>query len=120
MDLIGPIFVSYQVTGVGPVIRKTIRAAIQNTRVGGNGFQQPVGQCVAGVVEHAHVERVVSDHRLGSQTMHPHDVVDRAVGGSDLFELLDQIGFRTFRILELALYHTLGKLPEPQLAHRFF
>ncbi len=29
-------------------------------------------------------------------------------------------GFRTFRILELSLYHTLGKLPEPQLAHRFF
>lgn len=29
-------------------------------------------------------------------------------------------GFRTFRILELALYHTLGKLPEPKLAHRFF
>lgn len=29
-------------------------------------------------------------------------------------------GFRTFRILELALYHTLGKLPERQLAHRFF
>jgi len=31
-----------------------------------------------------------------------------------------EYGFRTFRILELALYHTLGKLPEPQLAHRFF
>ncbi len=29
-------------------------------------------------------------------------------------------GFRTFRIAELALYHTLGKLPEPQLTHRFF
>lgn len=29
-------------------------------------------------------------------------------------------GFRTFRILELALYHSLGKLPEPQLAHEFF
>ncbi|MGH8603158.1 MAG: ISL3 family transposase [Gammaproteobacteria bacterium] len=29
-------------------------------------------------------------------------------------------GFRTFRIAELALYHTLGKLPEPLLAHRFF
>lgn len=29
-------------------------------------------------------------------------------------------GFRTFQVLELALYHTLGKLPEPQLAHRFF
>jgi len=29
-------------------------------------------------------------------------------------------GFRTFRILELALYHSLGKLPEPELTHRFF
>ena len=28
-------------------------------------------------------------------------------------------GFRTFRVTELALYHTLGKLPEPQLTHRF-
>ena len=27
-------------------------------------------------------------------------------------------GFRTFRITELALYHVLGKLPEPQLARR--
>jgi transposase len=29
-------------------------------------------------------------------------------------------GFRTFRITELALYHVLGKLPEPELAHRFY
>jgi transposase len=29
-------------------------------------------------------------------------------------------GFRTYRILELALYHTLGKLPEPPLTHEFF
>ncbi len=29
-------------------------------------------------------------------------------------------GFRTFRILELALYHSLGHLPEPQLTHDFF
>jgi transposase len=29
-------------------------------------------------------------------------------------------GFRTFRILELALYHSLGKLPEPGLTHDFF
>jgi hypothetical protein len=28
-------------------------------------------------------------------------------------------GFRTYRALELALYHTLGDLPEPQTAHRF-
>ena len=24
-------------------------------------------------------------------------------------------GFRTYRVLELALYHSLGKLPEPEL-----
>ena len=29
-------------------------------------------------------------------------------------------GFRTHRILELALYHSLGKLPEPELTHRFY
>jgi len=29
-------------------------------------------------------------------------------------------GFRTFRITELALYHVLGKLPEPKLAHKFY
>ena len=29
-------------------------------------------------------------------------------------------GFRTFRCLELALYHSLGKLPEPECAHEFF
>ena len=29
-------------------------------------------------------------------------------------------GFRTYRVLELALYHVLGKLPEPELTHDFF
>ena len=29
-------------------------------------------------------------------------------------------GFRTFRVLELALYHSLGKLPEPNSTHDFF
>jgi len=29
-------------------------------------------------------------------------------------------GFRTFRALELALYHSLGKLPEPDSTHDFF
>ena len=28
-------------------------------------------------------------------------------------------GFRTFRALEIALYHTLGDLPEPKVTHRF-
>jgi D-mannonate dehydratase len=29
-------------------------------------------------------------------------------------------GFRTFRCLELALYQSLGKLPEPESTHKFF
>jgi transposase len=29
-------------------------------------------------------------------------------------------GFRTFRVLELALYHSLGKLPDPESTHDFF
>ncbi len=28
-------------------------------------------------------------------------------------------GFRTYRCLEIALYHTLGHLPEPEVTHRF-
>ena len=28
--------------------------------------------------------------------------------------------FRTYRVLELALYHSLGKLPEPAPTHDFF
>jgi transposase len=28
-------------------------------------------------------------------------------------------GFRTYEAMEIALYHTLGRLPEPQLTHRF-
>jgi transposase len=29
-------------------------------------------------------------------------------------------GFRTYRVLEVALYHSLGKLPEPESTHEFF
>ena len=29
-------------------------------------------------------------------------------------------GYRTFRVTELSLYHVLGKLSEPKLAHSFY
>ena len=32
----------------------------------------------------------------------------------------ESYGFRTFRVFELALYHSLGKLPEPESTHDFF
>jgi transposase len=28
-------------------------------------------------------------------------------------------GFRTYEAMEIALYHTLGRLPEPETTHRF-
>jgi hypothetical protein len=28
-------------------------------------------------------------------------------------------GFRSYRCVEIALYHTLGQLPEPEATHRF-
>jgi transposase len=28
-------------------------------------------------------------------------------------------GFRSFQAMEIALYHTLARLPEPELSHRF-
>jgi hypothetical protein len=49
-----------------------------------------------------------------------------ATSALDFYDLLIEVtmrksyGFRTFRILELALYHSLGKLPEPELTHEFF
>ena len=29
-------------------------------------------------------------------------------------------GFRTYRCAEIALYHVLGKLSEPEMTHRFY
>ncbi len=29
-------------------------------------------------------------------------------------------GFKTFRCTEIALYHVLGRLPEPEVTHRFW
>jgi transposase len=36
------------------------------------------------------------------------------------FTIRKSYGFRTFRVTEIALYHALGKLPEPDVTHRFF
>jgi hypothetical protein len=46
---------------------------------------------------------------------------DRAKGfGRSLLALALAGGFLTYPVLELALYHSLGKLPEPELTHGFF
>jgi hypothetical protein len=50
-------------------------------------------------------------HTLGKRTITPHQFNAH---------ILVAHPFRTFRVTELALYHSLGKLPEPELTHRFF
>ncbi len=39
---------------------------------------------------------------------------------SEKVTLRKSYGFRTYRVLELSLYHSLGKLPEPECTHDFF
>ena len=36
------------------------------------------------------------------------------------FIMRKSYGFRTYEMLELALYYALGDLPEPKMTHRFF
>jgi hypothetical protein len=38
----------------------------------------------------------------------------------DPFDPRKAYGLKTFKTLELALYHNLGVLPEPEITHRFF
>jgi len=45
-------------------------------------------------------------------------VKQNAYGVYFIFKSMEQ--GTTFRILELALYHSLAKLPEPELTHEFF
>jgi len=45
----------------------------------------------------------------------------RAIASNrSLSEQVKSFGFRTFHAVELALYHTLGALPEPEAPHRFY
>jgi transposase len=46
--------------------------------------------------------------------------VDAGSRGADLVTMRKSYGFRTYHVLELALYHSLGKLPEPESTHDFF
>ena len=47
-------------------------------------------------------------------------VEENAAGGVEAvaFTMRKSYGFRTFRVTELALYHSLGKLPEPEFSHK--
>ncbi|MFC4875769.1 hypothetical protein [Microbulbifer halophilus] len=37
-----------------------------------------------------------------------------------LYMYINHYGFRTYRRLEIALYHALGRLPVPEMSHRFY
>jgi transposase len=46
--------------------------------------------------------------------------VSKGVNNKAKVTMRKSYGFRTYRVLELALYHSLGKLPEPVSTHDFF
>jgi transposase len=46
--------------------------------------------------------------------------VVEGLNGNAKVTMRKSYGFRTYRVLELALYHALGKLPEPESTHDFF
>jgi transposase len=46
--------------------------------------------------------------------------VVEGLNGKAKLTMRKSYGFRTFHVIETALYHTLGKLPEPPSTHRFY
>jgi transposase len=71
------------------------------------------------------IARSLRDHRelilnyFRAQKMLSSGVVE-GLNNKAKVTLRKSYGFRTFRCLELALYHSLGKLPEPESTHDFF
>jgi hypothetical protein len=51
-----------------------------------------------------------------AQKLIPSSVVE-GLNNKANFTMKKSYGFRTYRVLELALYHSLGKLPEPKSTH---
>jgi transposase len=71
------------------------------------------------------IARSLRDHRelilnyFRAQKMFSSGVVE-GLNNKAKLTMRKAYGFRTFRTLELALYHSLGKLPEPDSTHDFF
>ncbi len=59
----------------------------------------------------------MTDAKKGSSA----EFVGSAVGVLDVLDgaRMDSFGFRTYHGLQIALYHTLGALPEPAFTHTF-
>jgi len=60
-----------------------------------------------------------TDHDFRAQKMISSGVVE-GLNNKAKVTLRKSYGFRTYRVLELSLYHSLGKLPEPECTHDFF
>jgi len=65
----------------------------------------------------AHREPILNYFR--AQKMFSSRVVE-GLNNKAILTMRKAYGFRTFRTLELALYHSLAKLPEPESTHDFF
>jgi hypothetical protein len=96
---------------------------------------------LAGIFTSAHIQRVIDMLTLGKTNFRigfdcpartvrvaaPEEVISKIVficieglNNKAKVTMRKSYGFRTYRVLELALYHLLGKLPEPESTHDFF
>jgi transposase len=72
------------------------------------------------------IARLLRQHRelirnyLRAQKLISSGVVVEGLNNKAKVTMRKPYGFRTYRVLDLALYHSLGKLPEPVSTHDFF
>ena len=71
------------------------------------------------------IARSIRNHRelilnyFRAQEMPSSGVVE-SVNNKAKVTMRKSYAFRTYRVLELAVYHSVGKLPEPESTHEFF
>ncbi len=72
----------------------------------------------------ASIARPLPQHGIWSSTISGQELISSGVveglNNKAKVTLRESYGFRTYRVLERALYHSLGKLPEPESTHDFF
>jgi len=76
---------------------------------------EPMKKIARSMVEHR--ELILNYFRV--QMLFSSGVVER-LNDKAKVTMRRSYGFRTFRVLELALYHSLGNLSEPETTHEFF
>ncbi len=68
--------------GVVPVVGQAVVAAVENAGVGGDHFQELLGERIVLAVQDTHVQRPVTEHSMWTLAVYANHVVHRARRGS--------------------------------------